>query len=407
MNAGTYPIAATDPPRMHLLCLDGGSSTAIQIRMLEYLEQEVPGFLDNTDLIAGSSDGCLIGLCLASRLGKDPAPKVIRDAINFSDEMIDALNVSCAQVVKFVLGLWPLVSARPCQSTNAFTKLVRDRFGDMTLGDLDEENLKVLMLSLSMRRKSPEVFQNFDPHSSDLSIKLADVALASSATPMLLPLPGFQVSRARGQDWFLDGSLIANNPSMTAVVSAAEHLERKASEARRPGRTLGHVKVASLGAHLLEAGHGKSPNYDQVQLSMHWVERLRDQVRFLRPSGDELDWGWLEWLFNRQFDVLDLIAFGWFEDSVDLVDIQCRRLLPSRQYHRYAPGLHQAELMIQLLFGNPRKLREELDREAQKLSQGPGFASLVAWAKEHWMPRAEAQPDSAGEPAPEPARADP
>ncbi|WP_437282992.1 patatin-like phospholipase family protein [Sorangium sp. So ce375] len=408
MNVGAYPIAATELPRMNLLCLDGGSSTALQIRMLEYLEQEVPGFLRNTDLFAGSSDGCLIGLYLASRLGKEPDLEVIRGAVRFSNEMIPTFSVSCADLVKFAAGFWPLISLLWRQRANAFTDLVERRIGDATLGDLDERGIKVLMLSIGLKSKRPKVFQNFDPHRSDPSLKLADIALASSATPLLLPLPQLQISSDGDCDWFLDGSLAANNPSMTALASAAEYLEAKASAARRsPGRSLGHVTVASLGACDVDPrGHeaaeqGPHPRGENVGPLVRGLACLYNKLRFITAHGDELDWGWFQWLFNQDFDIANLIGFGWFQDAIDLADLQCRRLLPPRQYHRYSVGLREADLMSRLLFGDPEKLREQLDDRAKRLSESARFKRFVVWAKEHWMPRTEAPGEPAAVPDPE------
>ncbi|HMY18935.1 MAG TPA: hypothetical protein PKA58_21560, partial [Polyangium sp.] len=53
-----------------ILSIDGGPAAPVQVRMLRKVEERYPGFLASTDMFAGTSDGAMVGMFLASRLPK-------------------------------------------------------------------------------------------------------------------------------------------------------------------------------------------------------------------------------------------------------------------------------------------------------------------------------------------------
>ena len=83
--------------------------------------------------------------------------------------------------------------------------LLEDILGDIRLGELD----KVLIIpAVNETRGTPIIFRSTDPTHWDLP--LIDIALASAAAPLYLPLHRI------GGERFTDGGLVANGPALLA-----------------------------------------------------------------------------------------------------------------------------------------------------------------------------------------------
>jgi len=269
--------------RYHILSLDGGGIRGyLSILLLEQLEQARPGFLSQVDLYAGTSTGSFIALGLAA--GKPTS--AIREMYEqsgraiFQDSLID--NV---RDIGFALGA-KYGNANLC-------RVLAAQFGDMTLRKLSK---RVLIASFDLDGQQQEegqarmwkakFFHNFHGDNSDECERVDDVALRSSAAPFYFP----------SYQGYVDGFVVANNPSMCAV---AQVLNTHAAE-------LDEIVLLSVGT-------GLNPRYIDSKKS---------------------NWGWARWMFqfyplSRHWYGMPLVYMMW-EASVDLARYECEQLLGDR-----------------------------------------------------------------------------
>ncbi len=142
----------------HILTLDGGGIRGVlTASILERLEEDMPGFLNEVDLIAGTSTGGILALGLAS--GMTPTQ---------AREMYERLG---SRVFKdsFWDNLTDLGQARGAQYSNTYLKEeLLNQFGSMTLNEL---KTKVLISSFDLdneatgfgkvRNWKPKYFHNY------------------------------------------------------------------------------------------------------------------------------------------------------------------------------------------------------------------------------------------------------
>ncbi|MDE3170954.1 MAG: hypothetical protein KGL75_12495 [Acidobacteriota bacterium] len=127
-------------------------------------------------------------------------------------------------------------------------------------------------------------FHNFAGPDSDCAEKVANVALRTSAAPTYFPV----------YQGYVDGGVIANNPSMAAVAQALD-------------AGTGKQQLADL--RLLSLGTGVTPAY---------------------IAGGRLDWGLAQWAPK--------LADMMLEGGMGVADYECARLL-GPNYFRLAPVL--------------------------------------------------------------------
>lgn len=178
-------------------------------------------------------------------------------------------------------------------SSDLLREIFKQVVGDIELGDLKK---KVIISSFDLdnetikpgspRTWKPKFFHNFDPDDPDYKEKVVDVAARTSAAPTYFPI----------YQGYVDGGVVANNPTMCAVAQA---LEPKT----------GKQKLADLA--VLSIGTGSNPTY------------LTDK---------DGSWGLLKWAPH----LISLMMDG----AVNLADYQCRQLL-GRRYLRMNPIMHQ------------------------------------------------------------------
>jgi len=265
----------------HILSLDGGGIRGVLIaQLLDRLEQAHPGFLSQVDLLAGTSTGGVLALGLAAGLTPRKIGRLYEEsgAKVFADSLWDD-----------VLDLGKLIGAD--YSNQPLKQAVLELIGGITLGDLQK---RVLISSFdldneasgpgALRTWKPKFFHNFPGKGTDAEQRVVDVALRTSAAPTFFAI----------YQGFVDGGVIANNPSMCALAQAL-HPETG-------GQQLGQVTLLSIGT-------GLNPNF--------------------LPQRDS-DWGLVKWAPH-------LISL-MMEGSVGLADYQCRQVL-GRHYLRINPTL--------------------------------------------------------------------
>jgi len=203
-----------------MISFDGGGIRGlVSLGILRRLQEGHPGLLEETDMFSGTSTGGIIALGLASGLNVDYLINMYLD----SGENIFARRWSHA------LGLFG------AKYTHRYLKqLLVTIFGNLKLGDLHK---KVLIPTFDLdnekagiRRWKPKFFHNFDAPDADLAVPVWQVCMYTSAAPTYF----------KSYDGYIDGGMIANNSSISAVVQALD--------ARHNGaHTLDDIRLLSVG----------------------------------------------------------------------------------------------------------------------------------------------------------------
>jgi hypothetical protein len=264
-----------------VLSCDGGGVRGIYTAvLLQRLNAAVPTFFANVDLLAGTSTGGLIALALA--MGQSPDQLVAFYQANIPGIFQQGL-------MREIRDLGDLVGAKYGNST--LTAVLTKLFGTRTLADLLPRHVLIPSFDLDngapppgARMWNPKFFHNFAGPDSDGAQKIVDVALRTSAAPTYFPV----------YQGYVDGGVIANNPSMAVLAQAID-----------PGT--GGQSLANL--RLFSIGTGITPTF---------------------ISGDAHNWGVAQWahpLINMMI-----------EGGMGVADYECARLLGT-SYFRLAPVL--------------------------------------------------------------------
>ena len=271
-------------PNYRILSCDGGGIrgvlTAVLLNRLSgaypALLQDRPGTIT---MFAGTSTGGILALGLADAM----TPAQIRDLYVTNGKLI--FDSSWTRDVVELGGL----SGSKYDNVN-LKQILQETFGAKKLQDLKP---RVLVASFSLdnaldesqRTWNPKFFHNFTGDDSDGESLLVDVAMSTSAAPTYFPSYGV----------FIDGGVIANNPSMAAVVQAMD------------GRNIAGERATLDGIKLLSIGTGASLQY---------------------IDGQNHDWGDAQWIKP----ILNVMMDG----SVGVADFECQQLLGNR-YCRVEP----------------------------------------------------------------------
>jgi patatin-like phospholipase/acyl hydrolase len=272
-------------PNFRILSCDGGGIRGVLTAvLLDRLATAYPALLQDRagtiTMFAGTSTGGILALGLANRL----SPAQIRDLYVTNGKLI--FDSSWARDVVEIGGL----SGSKYNNEN-LKQILQDTFGALKLQDLAP---RVLIASFSLdnqdpdpsrRTWGPKFFHNFPGPDSDGNALVVDVAMSTSAAPTYFPSYGV----------FVDGGVIANNPSMAAV---AQTLDARNKPEERG--TLADIKLLSVGT-------GESLQY---------------------IDGQDHDWGDAQWIKP----ILNVMMDG----SVGVADYECRQLLGDR-YCRLEP----------------------------------------------------------------------
>ena len=199
-------------PNFRILSCDGGGIrgvlTAVLLNRLATaypaLLQDRPGTIT---MFAGTSTGGIIALGLAAGL----TPVQMRDLYVTNGKLI--FDSSWTHDVVEIGG----ISGSKYDNVN-LKQILQETFGAQKLKDLHSH---VLIASFSLdnqdadpssRTWNPKFFHNFIGADSDGESLVVDVAMSTSAAPTYFPSYGV----------FIDGGVIANNPSMAAIAQALD-----------------------------------------------------------------------------------------------------------------------------------------------------------------------------------------
>jgi patatin-like phospholipase/acyl hydrolase len=268
--------------KYRILSIDGGGIRGIVTTVMMQRLKATPGlegFLDDVDLIAGTSTGGLLALGIARGLGLDEirdlyvndGPEIFDDS--WIDDLLDLGKLRGAdyktapmrRVFKRVLG--------------ESTKLgqLRKRIL-ITAFDMDNEDADELK-----RTWKPKLFHNFPGVGNDRHELAYEVGMYTAAAPTYFP----------SVDGFIDGGVYANNPAMCALAQTQD-------KRYRPTPAIDEIVLLSLG----------------TGTSLFYIR------------GKTLDWGYAQWIKPLISLMLDGIS--------GIADYQCHQMLRKR-YHRLAP----------------------------------------------------------------------
>ena len=274
-----------------ILSLDGGGIRGLlTIILLQRLNQQpgLAGWLDQVDLVAGTSTGGLLALAIAKGLDL----QVLRDLYEtkgkdvFDDSWLDD-----------IVDLASIIGAE--YSNKKLTRELKKILGDTTLGDL-KRSVIVTTFDLDNeaanpqeRSWKPKLVHNLPGKDNDNGYLAYKVGLYTSAAPTYFP----------AVDGFIDGGVFANNPSMCALAQTQD-----------------------------KRNQNKAPLQDVVLLSVGTGTSL------MYIKGKNLDWGYAQWVKPLISLMLDGVG--------GIADYQCKQILEER-YHRLAPTF-PAEVSISL-----------------------------------------------------------
>jgi patatin-like phospholipase/acyl hydrolase len=313
-----------------ILSLDGGGIRGVLTAvLLKRLDQIQPGFLEKVDLFAGTSTGGILALALAAGFAPEECKELY---VKFGPEIF-------ANPIPDWIDGGSLFGAK--YENDNLARAVRRYFGDRTLRDLLPRHVLISSFDLDNQENSnrnPEQFRTWkakffhnyanEERGADLNEALVDVALRTSAAPTYFPI----------YDGYVDGGVVANNPSMCAVAQALDSGQHLNGQGGWTPITLDDIVVLSLGTG-------------------------RNQQFVPREEGANI--GLLQWARH----LVGILVDG----TADVAHYQCGQLLRER-YCRLNPTL-----------------REEIDLDSHKkterlieIAADADISDAVAWMKKYF-----------------------
>ncbi len=254
-----------------ILSLDGGGIRGVlTAKLIERLEASCP-FLDRVELMAGTSTGGILALGLSRGLDPSTLVELYRgDAARIFGhrDALDAMVGSADELFR-----------ADYDNEKGLRQALMAHFGTSRLKELQKKvliptfDLSGMLPGASQEQWKPKFLHNFDTPGNDGDVLALDAALRTSAAPTYFP----------SYQGYIDGGVVANNPSMCAVAKAV-----------KAGIAFEDIVVLSIGT-------GQSP------------ERIPDERH---------DWGLSQW--SRR--IVPLVLGG----GVGIADYQCAELLGER-----------------------------------------------------------------------------
>ena len=261
-----------------ILAFDGGGIKGVlSAEILYRISLEFPNFLDEVDLIAGTSTGSII----AGLLAKGTTPKEVRNLYNM-------------EMAKQIFSSPRLNLFRPKFSNKNLKSVISKHFNeDLKLKDLKK---KILIPAFNINGNdtsswNPVFFNNFtEDDTSDITLR--DAVISSSSAPTYFP----------SYKGYIDGSVVANSPTAISIFYVLSTYS-----------TICDIKNIKL----LSIGTGDIPE---------------------KIYGPNKNWGVIQWAFNplnkMKSPILSLLMDGMSE----LEDKYCREFLKSN-YFRINPKI--------------------------------------------------------------------
>ncbi|MEG1312171.1 MAG: patatin-like phospholipase family protein [Romboutsia sp.] len=258
----------------NILSFDGGGlKGSLSICILERIQKEFPEIIRSTNMIGGTSSGSLIALGLAYGV----SPSKIKELYSVENS-------------KYIFDKSYSEMIRPKYNNEHLKEVLLNIFPqDLKLKDLGK---LVVIPSFYIGNESSSwkpIFYNNLPNSPTENARVIDVAMSSSAAPVLFPTYKYHI----------DGGIIATDPSLSCILySMGKELDKKCNNMR-----------------LLSIGTGY--NYNSIK-------------------QDTTTWGAVDWIISKNPD-LPIISIT-LEGNSQTSQIFSEKLLEDN-YHRINPKM--------------------------------------------------------------------
>ena len=273
--------------RYRILSLDGGGIRGLLTAVwLTRLEELLGGPLkDHFDMVAGTSTGSILACGVSQGI---PAQDMVGMYELRGREIFPSKP---ARLWSRLTRLGADGPSAPKYDGQGLQRVLRSVFGDTTFGELAIK--PTLVTSYDVLSRQATVFKNTKQEHAELPVW--EVAKCSSSAPTYFPAHGLRLGPAITP--FIDGGVIANNPTVCAI-----------AEARRD----------------------KVENLDQlVVVSMGTGQQTRPI-----DLDDAQEWGALEWAIP----IIDVL----FDGAADATEYIAKHLLHEHRYFRLQCPLHEA-----------------------------------------------------------------
>ena len=228
-------------PTYHVLALSGGGYRGLYTAtVLAELEKALGRpIASHFDLICGTSVGGILALGLADEIPANQLQALFEENGN--------RIFGCRGLLRSLFGFW--FTAK--YSSKGLKNVLNERFGEKTIGELKH---RVLIPAVNYSTGRGQFFKT--PHhlsfELDHHMKLVDVALATAAAPVYLPLYRNQ----RGV--FADGGLVGNAPGLFGLHEVRTFLTAE-QNARIRVLAIGTMTIGATvrGSASLDRGFGK------------------------------------------------------------------------------------------------------------------------------------------------------
>lgn len=230
----SIPVAPNEPPPFQVLSLDGGGYRGMfTAQVLAVWEEKLQRpIADCFDLIVGTSTGGIAALGLAAGLSA-------AQLVSFYEEDGRKLFPKPQSLWRYWAGgrHW----FRRKYNPNALERALQGRLPKVTLGELKKP---VVIPSFNLEDGKHWYFKtpHFKANAIDASRPLWEVARATSAAPSYFP--AFRSSKS---ELFIDGGMVANNPSLVGYFEVQLNFPQFAQR----------IKILNLGT---EGGECALPN---------------------------------------------------------------------------------------------------------------------------------------------------
>ena len=260
----------------NILSFDGGGIRgALSVNLLEKIQNKITNIIKTTNLISGTSTGSLIALGLAYGM----TPKEVSNL--YSKENIEYIfDKSYSQI------------SRPKYNNDNLKEVLLSVFPErLKLKDLGKLVVIPSFYIGDEYNSWKAIFYNNIPNSATEDYTVIDVAMASSAAPVFFP------SYNRN----IDGSIIANDPSLVSIIYAID---------KELGKEVDKIRLLSFGTGYC---------YDSIK-------------------EDTSKWEAIEWITSKEPD-LPIISI-MFEGNSQLSYTFSKKLL-GNNYYRINPKMDE------------------------------------------------------------------
>lgn len=220
---------------VRILSIDGGGYLGLATAsFLNSVEKRFGArAADRFDLFCGTSTGAIIALAFAHGMSAADIVELYRALGSRVFRQPPLAERVVPKLRKLRAAFTALHDNSPLQAA------LKEAFGDTTLGDLRGRGKNVLVTAFNLTSGRPTIFKT--DHGPGLrghdGYLVRDVALASSAAPMYLPLVQLKDPINESVERFCDGGVVSNSPALLGYAEAVSHLEQLPE----------HVAILSLG----------------------------------------------------------------------------------------------------------------------------------------------------------------